>query len=80
MRVPIADREFRILRLARRTVMRVLARMAKTNGHVLQRPLLSPRIHRGVIDVHAPSAERRRSYGVGPVSVPPTDVGSSHRS
>jgi hypothetical protein len=30
-----------------------------------------------VIDVHEPSAANRRSYGPGPVAVPPASTGSS---
>jgi hypothetical protein len=30
-----------------------------------------------VIDMHDPSAARRKSYGLGPVSVPPAEAGSS---
>ena len=32
---------------------------------------------RSVIAVHAPSAERSRAVGFGPVSVPPREAGSS---
>ena len=41
-------------------------------GHCLRRAYIAM-----VMDVHEPSAARSRSYGVGPLSVPPTDVGSS---
>jgi hypothetical protein len=42
------------------------------SGHCLRRAYIAT-----VIDVHDPRPARRRSSGFDPVSVPPTDVGSS---
>jgi hypothetical protein len=65
------------VRFARSTIFNVDARMTESNRDTLERPLLTPRYIAMVIDVHEPSPASSRSYGVGPVSVPPTDVGSS---
>ena len=46
--------------------------MTRSSAHCLRRAYIAI-----VMDVHEPSPASRRSYGVGPLSVPPTDVGSS---
>jgi hypothetical protein len=66
--------------LAFRTVRRVNLGMREPNGHFLERPSFSPRVQRDVIDAQLPSAASSRSYGVGPVSVPPFGIGSSATS
>jgi hypothetical protein len=43
-----------------------------SSRHCLRRAYIAT-----VIDTHDPSAARSRSYGVGPVSVPPAEAGSS---
>ena len=63
--------------LARLAVRGVHPRMPKTNRDRFEWPFLACVYIATVIEVHAPSAARSRSYGLGPVSVPPTATGSS---
>ena len=75
--VSFNERECGHARFASGTIFSVDARMAKANRDTLQCPLLTPCYIATVMDVHEPSAASSRSYGVGPLSVPPTGVGSS---
>ena len=71
------ERESGRARFAIGTIFSVDARMTeakvtRSSAHCLRRAYIAI-----VMDVHEPSPASSRSYGVGPVSVPPTDVGSS---
>ena len=73
---PLHTIEVSFFRLAFGAVGGMDPGVSEPNGHLLERPGLSSRVHATVIDAQLPSAASKKSYGVGPVSVPPFDIGS----
>jgi hypothetical protein len=70
----------RCFRLTASAVVGVNLCMPETHDHSFERPVLPRAYIPTVMEVQAPRAARSRSYGDGPVPVPPEAKGSSaHR-